>query len=739
MFVHPGFEADLTVFIESVGSHRKDGGSPIERIGANGPGCLHAVEHRHLHVHQDQGVAVLAGQIQRQLAVVGNIDNQAHFFQHAARHFLGDRFILGQQDARTCMISQQTPGSVNQRGAPGWLGSEGFAKFERDDEPEGTTIARHTINTDRSAHQGHQTLADDQPQAGTTVLAGHAVVGLFEGPKQTGLRFAIDTDAGIADLEAHLHHSARLSEQAGAQGHRTLVGEFDGIANQVEQDLAKAKRVTLQRQTDKLGWNIGIKPQPLLARLVAKYAANMFNGIGQLQGFVLQDHAFGLDLGDVEDVVEDAQQVVGSNFGLVELILPLGIVHAPPGEVDHAQNAVHRRPEFVAHVGQESTLGPAGCLSGILGCGQFGGTGGDERFQLFTLEFFLLAQQGLVGLALGNIAHHRHHLDAATGRGDEAGMYLHGTFASVLAGNGPFFSLNMLTQPHPLHALAGALLHFRIEIDGLIPAQAVHLLDAVAGQHGHRGVPEREMDVRWSIDAMADRDTVDLCFDDGGGKGRLLLRHVLCMHPAGQFLHQAQGIGGQCGVDRQDDVDQGARVAAHPLPGLLPGSVQRQSGAQRHDGIGHGTIGFKDVRGQPVHEKTQGFFGNATLRRIAQCSTQARHFVDKTGMGSTMQGFCRIISEVFAPEPFLCVEVVNGIGRQFVEHHGESGWIAAKGDMTGQCIEQLHQLAVLFVDIGQAGVEILVPGENIDALVVTTQFHRAFLVDSMACIRRKIH
>jgi hypothetical protein len=75
----------------------------------------------------------------------------------------------------------------------------------------------------------------------------------------------------------------------------------------------------------------------------------------------------GLDLGKVEDVVDDAEQVLGGAMDLLDVVALLGGGRdlGLQREVRHADDGVHRRADFVAHVGQEVALG-AGRLLGQL-------------------------------------------------------------------------------------------------------------------------------------------------------------------------------------------------------------------------------------------------------------------------------------------------------------------------------------------------------------------------------------
>ena len=72
-----------------------------------------------------------------------------------------------------------------------------------------------------------------------------------------------------------------------------------------------------------------------------------------------------LDLGEVENVVDDRQQRFGRVAGRLE-VLPLlarqlGVEH----QIGHAEDGVHRRADFVAHVGEEGALGVAGGFGGL--------------------------------------------------------------------------------------------------------------------------------------------------------------------------------------------------------------------------------------------------------------------------------------------------------------------------------------------------------------------------------------
>ena len=68
----------------------------------------------------------------------------------------------------------------------------------------------------------------------------------------------------------------------------------------------------------------------------------------------------GLDLGEIQNVVDDAEQGVGRDFDDLQVFALLGRQFGVQRQFRHADDAVHRGADFVAHVGQEFALGPVG-------------------------------------------------------------------------------------------------------------------------------------------------------------------------------------------------------------------------------------------------------------------------------------------------------------------------------------------------------------------------------------------
>ncbi len=111
---------------------------------------------------------------------------------------------------------------------------------------------------------------------------------------------------------------------------------------------------------------------PLRWALSAQNSLTSSAEIAQIEHRRVQLHLPGLDLGKVEDVVDDRKQRFGrGSDGLGKAALAL--VQRGAGEkFGHAEDAVHRRADLVAHVGEELGFRTARILGRVPRSGQFG-------------------------------------------------------------------------------------------------------------------------------------------------------------------------------------------------------------------------------------------------------------------------------------------------------------------------------------------------------------------------------
>ncbi|MNO83774.1 hypothetical protein D3C76_750960 [compost metagenome] len=118
---------------------------------------------------------------------------------------------------------------------------------------------------------------------------------------------------------------------------------------------------------------------------------------GEVQRFRLAGAV--LQLGEAEHLVEDRQQPFAS---LGQRVQPAPVLFAQrraAQQFGHAEDAVERRADFVAHGGEEARLGAVGGFGFLLGATQAGGAPFDPPLQLVALAL----QGRAVGLAAAQV------------------------------------------------------------------------------------------------------------------------------------------------------------------------------------------------------------------------------------------------------------------------------------------------------------------------------------------------
>ena len=76
-----------------------------------------------------------------------------------------------------------------------------------------------------------------------------------------------------------------------------------------------------------------------------------------MEGDQLQIHLAGLYLREIEDVVDDAEQVLRRAMHLLDVVALAAIQLCPQRQMTHADDGVHRGTDLVAHVREEGALG----------------------------------------------------------------------------------------------------------------------------------------------------------------------------------------------------------------------------------------------------------------------------------------------------------------------------------------------------------------------------------------------
>ena len=235
---------------------------------------------------------------------------------------------------------------------------------------------RHAAQPDPPIHQLHQPGADRQPEAGAAKAPRGRDIGLREALENFLLLFRRYADTGIADGKTQKYRTVGGLLDIDRQRHLAVFGELDRIAEQVDHHLPQTGRIADDTPRH-FRTNVGNQFQTFLVRAHRQHTHRLLQHIAQLEGQGFELHLAGLDLRKVENVIDDGQQRLGRGLHGLQVVPLLVVELGIQRQLGHADDAVHRRADFVAHVGQEGAARLVGRLCLLLGRNQFGFSGLD--------------------------------------------------------------------------------------------------------------------------------------------------------------------------------------------------------------------------------------------------------------------------------------------------------------------------------------------------------------------------
>ena len=332
-----------------------------ERLFAHLPHGFHTVHDRHLPIDQHQVVGqCLAVGLNHQLQALDTITRHVHLqpeaLGHGGQDFAGAGVVVHHQHA--CALE--------------FFGLEHLALGrillhpEAGVEVEDGAFASLALDPDAPAHEFDQVFADDQPQPGAAVFARGAGIGLAETLEHLAALLWRHADTGVFDPEVQFDTVVMVGHFFDADDNFAGFGELDGVVAQVDQHLTQPQGVA----NEGCGyiWRGGKqKFQPFVFGFHAHQVGQVVHDVFKVEvnGFHAQLARF--NLGEVEDVVDDAQQVFASAVDFFNVVALLFIQRGLQRQVAHADDGVHGRANFVAHVGQEVALGFGGVFCRLLG------------------------------------------------------------------------------------------------------------------------------------------------------------------------------------------------------------------------------------------------------------------------------------------------------------------------------------------------------------------------------------
>ena len=205
-------------------------------------------------------------------------------------------------------------------------------------------------------------LCDRKTQSRTHLGLGDRAVQLLEFLEDFRLIRVGDAGAGVAHGECK-----RLLARRDFDRHLALVGELDRVADEVEKSLREPTLVAARRR--QAGGHDGRKRQLLFRGERLDRAVN--------SGHQFVDRVFGerqiklarLDLRQIENVVDKAEQMLSvalHAFKRPAHSLRNFAVDAIKHQFAEAEDRIKRRPQLMAHVGQELRLVPTSILETLV-------------------------------------------------------------------------------------------------------------------------------------------------------------------------------------------------------------------------------------------------------------------------------------------------------------------------------------------------------------------------------------
>src|SRR6202022_4654274 len=221
-----------------------------------------------------------------------------------------------------------------------------------DGEGEVAALAGRALHPDPSAVHLYQPARDRETQAGPLILPADAALALLKALEDSLGIFRRDADTSIPDTDHQLRSLA-----LGRDAHATGLCEFDGVAQQVQQDLLELWSVG--KDASDLGRDVGGQLELLVLGQRAHALDALRNQRLDLDLAAVELRFARLELGDVQQVVDQDQEmlsILGNDVDVLALVARQDTAVAFEQQLREAEDRVQRRSQLVAHVGEELGL-----------------------------------------------------------------------------------------------------------------------------------------------------------------------------------------------------------------------------------------------------------------------------------------------------------------------------------------------------------------------------------------------
>ena len=313
--------------------------------------CLQTVHHRHDNIHQDRikqrGLPLTGCQkgVECRLTVFGHRHRSPGVFQQVAGNLGVQRVILGQQ--------QLHPVQAGQRLALGRLLRRAQIQFKGQLNDKGRALAQRAAYRDRAAHQVHKLFSDGQPQSGALQLTAQGLILLHKGLIDMALELLAHADAGILHRKAIDSVVLVLGDLVQRVIDRTAHPVvLDRVAGDIRYDALHMQRAADNMAMPVVEMHMAGQLHPYHLRVQRVPAAGQ--QLIQVKGLMGDRHTAALHTAYVQHIIDERFQLLPGGGQLFHRVADLfRILRVVVGDLSHAQNAVERRADVVAHPGEE--------------------------------------------------------------------------------------------------------------------------------------------------------------------------------------------------------------------------------------------------------------------------------------------------------------------------------------------------------------------------------------------------
>lgn len=276
------------------------------RKAADLPCRFRAIHPGHPEIHENAVRLPGRRQFDRPGAVGGLLHLETHGAEQGDQQAAAVLDVVDDEDARGDLSGAEAGAhtGAQRRGKATGLGRPP----QRHVDPERAAPPERALHGDVAAHEARQFAADGEPEprAGAGVAAEFGLFELAEEARQLGRG---DPRAGVLHGGMEVPAAIRRGGQFRPQEDAPARGELHRVAEEVDEDLPEPGFVS-HRVVGKYRWRGYAELEPLGLGPLGEHQAQVGEEVPQGEGRRPEGDAPRLDLGHVEDVIDEGEQVI---------------------------------------------------------------------------------------------------------------------------------------------------------------------------------------------------------------------------------------------------------------------------------------------------------------------------------------------------------------------------------------------------------------------------------------------